>query len=82
MIGFSYNSQNEFCAVLIQPYIQAKREATEDEIATYMESLGFTMDSIDEFYNDEYEIFDAVPNNVLCGIDDDLYFIDTQIKIK
>ena len=33
MIGFAYNSQHEFCAVLIQPYILAEREATESEIA-------------------------------------------------
>lgn len=82
MIGFAYNSLNEFCAVLIQPYIQAKREATENEIVTYMESLSFSMDSVDEYYNNEYEIFDAVPNNVLYGVDDDLYFIDTQIRVK
>ena len=25
---------------------------------------------------------DAVPNNVLYGIDNDLYFIDTQIRLK
>ena len=36
MIGFAYNSKKEFCAVLIQPYILAEREATEDEIAAYM----------------------------------------------
>jgi hypothetical protein len=40
------------------------------------------MDYADEFHNDEYEIFDAVPNNVLYGIDGDLYFIDTQIRLK
>ena len=78
MIGFAYNSQHEFCAVLIQPYILAEREATESEIAEYMEALGFEMDYIDEFHNEQYEIFDAVPNNVLYGIDNDLYFIDTQ----
>ena len=44
MIGFTYNSQHEFCAVLIQPYIKAEREATEDEIAGYMEALGFERD--------------------------------------
>jgi hypothetical protein len=49
MIGFTYNSQHEFCAVLIQPYIKAEREATEDEIAEYMEALGFEIDYIDEF---------------------------------
>ena len=82
MIGFTYNSQHEFCAVLIQPYIKAKREATEDETAEYMEALGFEMDYIDEFHNEQYEIFDAVPNNVLYGIDGDLYFIDTQIRLR
>ena len=82
MIGFSCNSRQEFSAVLTQPYILAEREATEDEIAEYMEALGFEMDYIDEFHNDQYEVFDAVPNNVLYGIDKDLYFIDTQIRLK
>ena len=58
------------------------KEATEDEIVEYMEALGFEMDYIDEFHNDQYEVFDAVPNNVLYGIDKDLYFIDTQIRLK
>lgn len=55
MIG---NSQQEFCAVLIQPYILAEREATEDEIATYMKALGFEMDYYDEYHNSgHYKIF-------------------------
>ena len=82
MIGVGYNSQNEFCAVLKQPYVRAKREATECEIQCYMESLGFIMDYPDEYHNERYEVFDAVPNNVLYGIDDQLYFIDTQIRLR
>lgn len=82
MIGFAYNSLQEFCAVLVQPYILAEREATEDEIATYMQALGFEMDYYDEYHNSDYEVFDAVPNNVLYGIDGDLYFIDTQIRLR
>jgi hypothetical protein len=82
LIGFAYNSQEEFCAVISQPYIIAEREATEEEIASYMEMLGFTMDCYDEFHNDKYIVFDAVPNNVLYGIDGDLYFIDTQINLR
>ena len=62
--------------------MQAEREATEDEIAEHMEALGFEIDYIDEFHNEEYEVFDAVPNNVLYGIDNELYFIDTQNQIK
>jgi hypothetical protein len=82
MIGFSENSTKEFCAVLIQPYVQAKREATVNEIVKCMKALGFTMDYEDEYHNDEYVIFDAVPNNVLYGKDDILYFIDTQIRLR
>ncbi|WP_293714106.1 hypothetical protein [uncultured Parabacteroides sp.] len=82
LIGFSYNSKKEFCAVLLQPYVRAEREATESEIISYMKALSFVMDYPDEFHNDKYEIFDAVPNNVLHGIDGDLYFIDTQIRFK
>ena len=82
MIGFAYNSQYEFCAVLVQPYVRAKREATEEEIAEHMQALGFEMVYEDEYHNAEYEVFDAVPNNVLYGIDDKLYFIDTQIRFR
>lgn len=82
MIGFTYNSQQEFCAVLLQAHIKAEREATEEEIAKYMQALGFEIDFVDEFHNEEYEVFDAVPNNVLYGIDGDLYFIDTQIRLR
>ena len=31
------------------------------------------------FTNNDYDIFDAVPNNVLMGEDGHLYFIDTII---
>ena len=48
----------------------------------YMKALGFEMDYIDEFHNEQYEVFDAVPNNVLYGIDGHLYFIDTQIRLR
>ena len=82
MTGFAYNSQQEFCAVLVQPYILAEREATEDEIAAHMQALGFEMDYYDEYHNSGYEVFDAVPNNILYGIDGDLYFIDTQIRLR
>lgn len=73
---------HEFCAVLVQPYVRAEREATEEEIADYMEALGFEMDYEDEYHNEEYEVFDAVPDNVLYGIDNKLYFIDTQIRLR
>lgn len=47
-----------------------------------MQALGFEMDYYDEYHNALYEVFDAVPNNVLYGIDGNLYFIDTPIKLR
>ena len=80
IIGFSKNSSGEISAVLEQPYIEAEREATEREIASYMEALGFEMGYSDDFTNNKYNVFDAGPNNVLFGTDGRLYFIDTQIR--
>ena len=82
MVGFAHNQEGEFCVVLLQDYVRAEREATPKEIQTYMEKMGFVTDYLDEYHNDEYEIFDAVPNNVLYGIDGQLYFIDTQIRLR
>lgn len=64
MIGFAYNSLQEFCAVLTQPYILAEREATEDEITTYMQALGFEMDYYDEYHNSDYEVLMQFP--IMC----------------
>lgn len=47
-----------------------------------MKALGFEMDYYDEYHNSEYEVFDVVSNNALYGIDGDLYFINTQIRIR
>lgn len=83
VVGFGKNSRKEFCAILLQPFICAKREATEKEIINYMESLGFeTGDYGDSFENENYIVFDAVPNNVLIGVDNRIYPFDTQIKHK
>lgn len=79
--GFRTIARKNFVPYL-PSHTKAEREATEDEIAEHMQALGFEMDYYDEFHNEEYEIFDAVPNNVLYGIDGALYFIDTQIRLK
>ena len=71
----------------VEPTESHKRGQTEEliaenEIADFMQAVGFGMDYPDEFHNENYEIFDVVPNNVLYGIDGNLYFIDTQIRLK
>ena len=80
LIGFAHNQKGDVCALLTQPFIIAKREATEEEIMNAMLYMGFTPCLNGEYFtNGEYDIFDALPNNVLVGIDDNLYFIDTII---
>lgn len=80
LIGFGNNSRNEVSAIIKQPYVLAEREAIPDEIMSYMRSCGFSVENEDSFRSEEYLVFDAVPHNVLVGIDGRLYFIDTQIK--
>ena len=79
-MGFAENRDGKVCAVLRQPYIISSREATEDEISNELHKLGFKRQMDGEYYtNDVHDIFDASPNNVLVGIDGNLYFIDTII---
>lgn len=78
LIGFSENRDGKICAVLQQPFIRADREASIEEIAGALALMGFVpMQDGEYFTNGEIDIFDAVPNNVLHGIDGNLYFIDT-----
>ena len=76
--GFSENLDGKFCAVISQPFIRAVREASIEEIAGALSLMGFTPQQEGEYFsNGEVDIFDALPNNVLYGIDGNLYFIDT-----
>lgn len=78
LIGFAYNREGHFCAVLSQAFIQSAREATPDEIADVLCQMGFQSCLDGEYFsNGLYDIFDALPNNVLVGVDGELYFIDT-----
>lgn len=80
LIGFALNQSGKVCAILVQPFIHAEREATEQEIADALSLSGFRPQLGGEYFtNGEYEIFDALPNNVLYGTDGHLYFIDTII---
>ena len=79
-IGFTENRDGKTCAVLRQPFIQAEREAIQQEIDEEMVRLGFKKEQDSGYFsNADYDIFDAVPNNVLMGEDGHLYFIDTII---
>lgn len=72
-------SVGKTCAVLQQSLIVAEREASQQEIDAELERLGFHKEDDEYFSNGDYDIFDAVPKNVLKGQDGHLYFIDTII---
>ena len=80
MIGLSENREGHVCAVLVQPYIDEARLATNQEIHDEFIRLGFHPEDNDAYYtNGQHDIFDAVDGNVLVGGDGHLYFIDTII---
>jgi len=78
-LGLAENRDGKVCAVLRQPFILSPTEACQDEISTELECLGFHKEDEGFYTNGNYDIFDAVPNNVLKGNDGHLYFIDTII---
>jgi hypothetical protein len=76
--GFAANQDGKMCAVISQSFIRADREASIEEIAGALALMGFIPQQDGEYFtNGEVDIFDALPNNVLHGIDGNLYFIDT-----
>lgn len=78
LIGFAENKNKKICAVLSQPFIHADREASTEEIAGALALMGFMPCGNGEYFtNGDIDIFDALPNNVLHGIDGQFYFIDT-----
>lgn len=76
--GFSQNTEGQICAVISQAFIRAERETSIEEIAGALALMGFKPQFEGEYFTDgNVDIFDALPNNVLYGIDGNLYFIDT-----
>ena len=50
-------------------------------IDTYMAAIGFTkVNEEGRFANNEYEVWDLVPRNVLQDSDGDIYVVDAEIK--
>lgn len=81
--GFIDNKEGVPSTVLEQAEIPAERNATQQEIDTYLTNIGFKKDGTrnwsnghEVWGNTQYELFDARPANVLKGKDGNLYFID------
>lgn len=67
--------------VFVQRLVKDSIPATPIEIDTYMAALGFNKkDSEGRFINQDYEVWDLLPRNVLKDSDGDIYIVDAEIK--
>ena len=67
--------------VIVQPRIANAHPATRIMIDTYMAALGFEKTSEEgRFRNNQYEVWDLVPRNVLVDDEGDVYVVDAEIK--
>lgn len=80
VIGFSQNSKGESCIVLKQPFINASRYATDEEIDDFLEEHGYTVDMDDIWFDGKYEISDVKSTNVLVDQENNLHFIDAVVN--
>ena len=80
IMGFTLNSENQPSIVLKQPFIQALRYATDEEIDDFLESHGYTVDMDDIWFDGRHEISDVKSSNVLVDLDGNFHFIDAVVN--
>ena len=69
--------------VLQQRLVKDAVPATTIEIDTYMAAIGFVkVNDEGRYVNDDYEVWDLVPRNVLKDKDGDIFIIDAEIALK
>lgn len=84
VVGFTKrNDTNNFSFVLEQPFVEAERGATQEEVNSEMDKLGFDK-SISEliFTKDNVEILDLHEGNVIVDKLGNVFFIDPVIFVK
>ncbi len=67
--------------VLQQNFIPNAIQATQEDIATYMSSIGFEMMNETTFKNQHYIISDLFPRNVLKDENNTIYVVDNIIRL-
>ena len=81
LVGFVKSGRSIY-PVVRQAAVDFDRLATDEEIVSYMQSLGFTPDGNGRFHNNEYTVEDVKPKNVFMGKDRQVYVIDAEIFVK
>ncbi|MBP5219693.1 MAG: hypothetical protein J6034_03190 [Bacteroidaceae bacterium] len=79
--GFAGFDGRSVQPIIVQPRIANARPATRIMIETYMAALDFQKTETEgRFQNNQYEVWDLVPRNVLVDEDGDIYVVDAEIK--
>ena len=83
LYGFTGFEGRSIMPVLQQQLVKDAAPATAIEIETYMAAIGFIKKNSEGRYaNNEYEVWDLVPRNVLKDKDGDIFIIDAEIARK
>jgi len=78
--GFSGFGNGNVYPVLKQQYVNSATEALDDEIETFMQSIGFRKNGKGSFENGIYEVSDLFPRNVLKDKNGVLYIVDANVS--
>ena len=80
LVGFTGFEGRSIYPVFKQSHIVISRFATPDEIADYMQSIGFNQVSDSKFTDEKFTVSDLFPRNVLKDKQGNIYVIDDIIK--
>jgi len=80
--GFTGFDGRTVMPVVQQRLIKNANPATSIEIDTYMSAVGFTKTGTGRYENQDYNVWDLLPRNVLKDSDGDIYIIDAEIRRK
>lgn len=81
LVGFTSVSKNgDVLPVFAQDFVSDARMATNEEIDSYMGTLGFTRVGDGRYSNGEVIIKDLHPRNVLADADGDIYVVDAEFE--
>ena len=81
LVGFTSVSKNgDVLPVFAQDFVSDARMATNEEIDSYMGTLGFTRVGDGRYSNGEVVIKDLKPRNVLADADGDIYVVDAEFE--
>jgi hypothetical protein len=77
--GFSGFGNGNVYPILKQQYVNSATEALDDEIESFMQSIGFRKNGNGSFENGIYEVSDLFPRNVLKDKNGVLYVVDANV---